>query len=50
MIIVEPILDMIAVSRAIVAGTMCEESRSGINIDLLCLVRVRCFASSLVTP
>jgi hypothetical protein len=50
MIIVEPILDMIAVSRAVVAGTMCEESRSGINIDLLCLVRVRCFASSLVTP
>jgi hypothetical protein len=49
MTIFGPVLDMIVVSSAVIAGTMCEESRSDINIDLLCLVRVHCFASSLVT-
>jgi hypothetical protein len=50
MTFVEPILDTVDVSRSIVVGRTCEESRRRVNVGLLCLARDRSFAYSVVTP
>jgi hypothetical protein len=48
--IMGPILDMVVVCHAVVAGAMCEESGWRVNMGLLCLVRACSFMSSVVTP
>jgi hypothetical protein len=51
--IVGLVLDIVAISHAIMVGTMHEELERCVNMGLLrlllCLARARCFASSVVT-
>jgi hypothetical protein len=40
---------MVAISCTVIVGIMCEEWGRHVNMGLLCLVRVRRFASLVVT-